>query len=160
MPGNNVLLTSLVEATPPADISMFPQTIGWQVLLVILILISIYFIYKKIDAWKRNRYRRDALKRLSTLMSLTNLQAIQQLNRILKETARIAFGEKKVARLYGDEWIIFLDKTSVNSFNSEVVKQWQSAIYDPHGSLSINEEMVKQLITLSGLWIQQHEVSS
>jgi len=158
MSGNNILLASLVETAPPPNVSLFPQTIGWQVLLVIFIIVGIYYIYKKIDEWKKNRYRRNALKQLSALESQANLKAIQQLNRILKETASIAFGEKKVARLYGDEWLVFLDKTSVNNFNSEEVKQWQCAIYNPHSSLVINQEMVKQLITLSGLWIKQHEV--
>lgn len=159
MSGNNILLAPLVEQTLPATVSMFPETIGWKVLLVIFIITFAYFLYKKIDKWKKNRYRRDAIKQLNELSSQSKVEVLQQLNRILKETASTAFGEKQVARLYGNDWLAFLDNTSANNFNSQETKQWQQAIYEPRSSEQIGEENIQQLIALSRLWVQQHEVS-
>ena len=159
MAGNNILLDPLVELEPPATVSMLPQTIGWKVLLGLAVILICYYSYKKLKAWRLNRYRRDAIKALSAISSHSKTDKILQLNRILKQTASAAFGVTEVAGLHGVEWLTFLDKSSKVDFDSPQAQLWQQALYDPKQSDEISDSELEQLINKSRQWINQHEVS-
>lgn len=159
MAGNNILLQPLVELDPPLPVSMFPQTIGWKVLLALFFLFVCFFSYKKITEWRCNRYRREAIKALLAIAPEEKSQKIRCLNRILKETASVGFGVTRVAGLYGQEWLSFLEKTSDISFQSTQAEQWQLALYDPNYSDNLSDEELNLLIEVSRQWINQHEVT-
>uniref|UniRef100_UPI0025E86600 DUF4381 domain-containing protein n=1 Tax=Algoriphagus sp. TaxID=1872435 RepID=UPI0025E86600 len=93
---------------PPA-VSFSFETIGWAILgglFTLCLLILVFFLIKR---YLNNRYRREALVALQEIES--NRQAFPQIFVILKSVAIQVFGREKVGNLYGNAWLIFLDKT-------------------------------------------------
>lgn len=159
MSSNNILLNALVEPALPAEISMWPATLGWKVLLLIGIVFAAFLIVKKLQAWRRNRYRRDALNALLVVESLSKTQALTHINQVLKQACCTAYGAKSVASLHNSSWLEFLDHTSPNDFITPITQQWQIALYDPTASEKITANDLLQLTQLSRYWLQQHEVN-
>ncbi|WP_172378797.1 DUF4381 domain-containing protein [Vibrio sp. Vb339] len=115
MSKNNILLSDLVEPAAMKTISMWPEAMGWKVLLGLLLLGFTLFVIKLYIRWKKNAYRREAIHQLTHLTNelqcsgaITH-QIIQQMNQVVKQAASVAYGRKSVAKLYGDEWYQFLN---------------------------------------------------
>ena len=99
----SIQLHDLYEPTP---VTFRFETPGWFVLAGIILLIAFILIVLQLRKYIKNRYRREALHKLSSLDS--SAQCIPSLLVILKQTAMHAFGRDKVGPLYGKEWLSFL----------------------------------------------------
>ncbi len=63
--GNPMLqLNEFVGIEMPKAIVFMPQTWGWWLLLSIVILLFVLFSYMKLRHWRKNRYRKQAVKRV------------------------------------------------------------------------------------------------
>ncbi|GIT86221.1 DUF4381 domain-containing protein [Roseobacter sp. OBYS 0001] len=101
------LINKLVEPVEPAPISMVPQTGGWVVLAVVLILVALYVVLRTRAHLQRNAYRKAALSALE--QAGDDAAAIAT---ILRSTALAAFPRAQVASLSGPEWLAFLDRSA------------------------------------------------
>lgn len=108
----NYALTGLVEIQLPKAVSLWPQTPGWWLLLVGLLLWGMVRAYKYIRSYWNNRYRRVALVRLQQLrrqFSAGDMTGLSSVPELLKATALQAYPRANVASLYGSDWELFLD---------------------------------------------------
>ncbi|ABG30232.1 DUF4381 domain-containing protein [Roseobacter denitrificans] len=99
------LINKLVEPVEPAPISMVPQTGGWVVLAIVLIVLALYGVLRIRAHLRRNAYRKAALSALE--QAGDDAAAIAT---ILRSTALAAFPRAQVASLSGPEWLAFLDR--------------------------------------------------
>ena len=103
--GNPLLRGSLVEIDALGAIDWVPQTAGGYALALLLAGWSGWRLWHRLRHWLRNRYRREALKRLRAVQPSPSLEA---LNSLLKITAMVASSRKEVAPLTGDAWCQWL----------------------------------------------------
>ena len=99
----NYALRDFFEVISPDSISWLPQTVGWRWLAAGLLLLAVRYSWRTLRHWYRNRYRREAIKRLQEVSkNYGSPEFLTDLNRVLKITALVAYSREQVARLSGD----------------------------------------------------------
>ena len=96
------LLDRMHELVLPEPVSWIPQTPGWWVLLAWLLAMAAFGAWQ-IGAYRhRNRYRREALRRLAMIESQAGRRpgTAAQIAGLLKRTALVAYPRRQVANLY------------------------------------------------------------
>lgn len=107
------LLELLHPPVVPELVSWLPQTVGWQILGLWALVTSILLVVYSVKAWRRNRYRRDALAVLDEIASRRHeASAPGEIALLIKRTALAVFPRERVANLYGEEWAQFLCESS------------------------------------------------
>ena len=182
-PWGNYLLEAIVETKAPDNISFWPQTIAWQLLLVLLIMIVIKKSYQSWRNYQANAYRREALAWLSQC-SLANEEDVRQLPALLRKTAILAnkrlLKENRVFpinsgqginNLSGSSWTKWLDEHCSKSHFSAQEEPCSPATYSAEKLLAqlaympeidLNNAAFKkgliQLIQQIELWITHHDL--
>lgn len=113
---NPDLLSQLRDIHYPAPISIWPLAPGWYFVIVIVCLSVMYGIYAWIRYWRRHRIKRIVLKRIAELQAqqaIASNNVAVELSSLLKRAALAKFPRHKVAGLYGEDWLLFLDKTAL-----------------------------------------------
>lgn len=105
---DNPLLSSLHEISLPADISWWPQTVGWQCLLLLLVGYLLYRLALIVRRYQHNAYRRAA--RLALLQLSTEQHDLALIPQILRRTALYAYQRQLVSPLIGQHWELWLDQ--------------------------------------------------
>lgn len=100
------LMNKLIDAPEPMPVSLMPQTVGWAVLAVALAIAAVLLVRALRQQHKANSYRRAALAALDGAGGDPRTLA-----RLIRQTALAAFPRERVAGLYGDAWLTFLDET-------------------------------------------------
>ena len=125
-----------------------PQTAGWYVLFALLALAAGFQLIKWIREWKRNRYRRAALRELPHTR-------IEDLSALLKRTALAAWPREDVASLTGESWLQFLNRTADQPLfetnpGSEIeeVAVRESSLLNPQGEGELRQR--------AEAWIRRH----
>jgi hypothetical protein len=111
------LFELLHDLVRPEPIAWTPQTIGWLLVLVWAVTVCGLLIWNRIQHWRRNRYRREALAELREISAREKLDQQAMANAIatlLKRTALAAYERDQVAHLYGKDWAEFLRRSSRN----------------------------------------------
>ena len=141
----------------PDPIEFSFDTWGWYFVGILLILVCFFFALRQIKHYKKNAYRREALKELNQVNpSKSNNELGQQLTElliILKVTAFKAYGRKNVATLYGKPWLLFLESKAKNTPFSKFEPIISRAIYK--NETPDNKEL-NELKNLSKKWILTH----
>lgn len=155
----NYLLHGIEEVHLPDAVEWWPQTVGWGVLGLFLLLALAYYLVLQAKLWWRNRYRREAIARLTAIEgSATNWQAIvRELPFLLKTTALQAFPRRAVAQLSGQAWLDFLDAQYTGpAFSDTLGAALLQVAYQPEGQWDFFEEEATTLISMSRGWIVGH----
>ena len=133
---------------PPLP-SWMPQTIGWYVVLALAAVILAWQALKWYRAWRKDRYRRQALAELVN----TNPE---QLSALLKRTALSAWPRNRIASLTGGEWLRFLnDSTDQPLFERPPANAIEDMAF---GKTPLSSADVEELRRTSGEWIRRHHV--
>lgn len=139
------LLDMLKPAPEPAPISMVPQTWGWVVLAVALLLVVGLIL---VTIWRHRRanaYRRLALKELDRCQNDPAKAA-----EIVRRAALAAFPRSQVAGLTGENWTNFLGQTadlsgfSASALGNLAAAPYRKGISDPNAA------------ELARYWIKSH----
>lgn len=146
------LLELMHDLVRPEPVSWMPQTPGWWIALAWLIAVIVILLWHRHRAWRRNRYRREALATLRSIEanSVDEKQVAGQIAILLKRTALAAYSRKEVAQLYGSEWAQFLCEAASNDpIIGQSAEQLATAAYraDSDG---------KALIAPARRWIKMH----
>jgi Domain of unknown function (DUF4381) len=126
-----------------------PQTAGWYVLFALLLLLAAWAVWRIFVNWRRNRYRREALREIARV----NVSAIPAL---LKRTALTAWPREKTASLSGDRWLQFLAARGDDSRFTDTLGQrlldldYRSSALEPAEEAGLRELATK--------WIRRHRV--
>lgn len=149
-------LANLQEIGLPEPVSYFPQTISWYIVLALVLLASLWMVWRWIRRWNSNHYRREALRELDVIE-----QAGQPLSRlpVLVKRAALAFAPREeVAALSGDAWLHFLGSTCPGSdFMSEKGRLLLDLSYASPDKLDqLSPDQKRELFSLVRLWIRRH----
>ena len=129
------------------------ETIGWKILAVLLVLIFLITLYNQIKLYKKNEYRRVAIKKLEVIESSKAQNQINNLNIILKQVAITSFGREQAAELFGDDWLAFLDTKSKKSQFVKYSVHFSDAIYK---NKEVDEITLKEIYKTTKNWIKTH----
>lgn len=115
-PMTETALRSLHDIAVPPPVSWMPQTWGWAAVAAIASALLLLFAFRAARRFRRNAYRREALRRLDEIeggmASPGNRDhAVRALAALLKRTALAAWPRTDVAALTGADWARFLDDT-------------------------------------------------
>lgn len=118
-PSNNSGALQLQDIHLPADAGVWPLALGWWVLLVLTILLTIWLLRKAYKIAKQKKKRRIILSELTTLQNqLTqspNNKTIASINILLRKVAISVYSREKIASLTGAEWLKLLDNSVKNA---------------------------------------------
>lgn len=162
----NPMVRDFNEIVPTAGVDWMPHTVGWYVLAFALGVVLLHRLLRALRQWLRNRYRREALRRLDAIAAQSAL-SLSAINALLKTTAMVAASREEVASLTGNAWLNWLTERVATS--SEMSKREAStreidtlSTYLNHGlyanSTTLdNDDPGKQpLLTAVRWWIQNH----
>lgn len=150
--GNPILRGELHEIVSPGPIDWLPQTLGWQILALVLAIGLLHRSWRRLRLWLRNRYRREARRRLSHLGPSIEASAV---NEVLKLTAMTAATRREVAALTGVTWCHWLEnRAATKIFSQESLQILGEALYSPQ--VSVTPAQRSALVREAHLWIDQH----
>ena len=150
-------LAQLRDIHLPAAVSWWPPAPGWWLLAAIVLAALIGLIVLLARRQRRRRYRRVALREAQALFA--NWQRhhdtgayLQAVNRLLKQTALVAYPQQQVASLSGADWLDFLDaKLRQPRFTEPDLREF-GALYQPEPQALAPE----QLHEATRFWIRRH----
>ncbi|MBS0450383.1 MAG: DUF4381 domain-containing protein [Proteobacteria bacterium] len=158
-------LSQLADVVLPPPVSWRPQTVGWEVLGVLLAVLALWLAWRGARRWWRNRYRREALAELRRLESswqadpATGPQLLEALPALVKRCALAAWPRELVASQSGAEWAQFLLANAGHATHgaqalAPLVREIQ--YHDPQALARVSPNDVRVLIDASRQWIQGH----
>ncbi|OZS43414.1 DUF4381 domain-containing protein [Photobacterium sanguinicancri] len=117
-PPSTYILRDIVDVAVPESVAWWPQTIGWQILALVILMACFVWGYRRIKVWWQNRYRREALQALATLDLGLPRESATSLLTILK--AVLVYLEPQNAALFGDALLQKLDSLLPSATPSSV----------------------------------------
>ncbi|MEZ8792288.1 DUF4381 domain-containing protein [Vibrio splendidus] len=161
-PPSTYILRELHDVAIPDSVSWAPQTIGWKILGVILLLVAIYLAYRLAQKWWNNRYRKEALQEL-VVLDARDKNSTERTFKVLKVVLR--YLDSSNAKLFGQAYVNRLNaylpgsaNTSENSnafFADEVSKLWMQSLIDPNVRLSFEQRL--EVIQTAMMWLKLHK---
>ncbi|MEJ5018774.1 DUF4381 domain-containing protein [Ochrobactrum vermis] len=121
-----IALRSLNDLAMPEPVSWFPQTWGWGLFALILLVLILSYLALWYKRWLRNAYRREAMKQLKAIRIqfqdpdqryVTAVSLVE----LVKRVAMVSWSRRSVAALSGENWVKFLaahDGTHMSSLLS------------------------------------------
>lgn len=150
-------LAGLRDIHLPGMIEPWPPAPGWWLLALLAALAVIALCVWLLGRWRANRYRREALAELASLLNDwqehgDNLAYLAALQRLLKRVALSSFPRENVASLTGEAWVQFLDQSTASHDFSMVETE---ALIDGNYRQDLEID-VATLQNIARLWIQKH----
>ena len=110
-------LAELRDIHMPQFMDIWPPAIGWWLLVALVLTLLIYGGYRLYRRWRGNRYRREAIAELKALRvdyqsHGDDARYIAGFQALLKRVALTYYPREDVARLTGESWVAFLDRTA------------------------------------------------
>ena len=142
------MIAQLVPPPEPPTVSMWPATPVAKGLGVLILLLLLLFIWRQIQIYRANAYRRAALAELQQAEGDG-----AKIAEILRRTALAAYPRKKVAALTGDDWLQFLNQHYPdNAFDGEVGRALLESPYRKSATAD-----TRALYEAARDWIRQHK---
>ena len=146
--------TNIGELIEPEAINYSFDTLGWYFVAAGLFIAIFIFVSLRIRMYRRNAYRRQAIKQIEMLKDSDGLSVIYEINKLIKITAIDLYGRLRVGSLHGAEWFDFLTM-SMNSEADYNFEAFNQALYNPSiSSLKSRNEFIE----FACLWFTKHKV--
>ncbi len=165
MTGEQAPLLDLYDIVLPEPVSWVPQTLGWWILLGILVVALAWATAAAIRRRRTNRYRALALAHLARIETeladpATRATAVTALPVLVKQTALAFRPRSEVAALSGSSWLRFLDDSYGGSGFTEGPGQLLStlAYSTPATTNTLPSAELEALVDLVRRWIRRHRV--
>ena len=144
-------LSQLRDIHLPPPVSAWPPAPGWG-LLAVLTLIALGLGVWGWLRYRRDRWRRAALKELRRLSEQEPAARIRELSVLLRRVALRRYPREEVAALSGEAWLALLDRAMgpEKPFQSEIGRILSVGPYLPDGAVE-----VEALIPLCERWIKR-----
>lgn len=150
-------LAQLRDIHMPPPIDTWPPAPGWFVLAALGLLAAIALLYWLYTRWRRNRYRREALKELAALRARFEQQHdkadfLTESQTLLKRVALTRYPREQVASLTGEAWVRFLDRSAnTDEFSMGAGQALIDGGYAPDPEVDVDT-----LHDLAAMWIKNH----
>ncbi len=159
-------IDGLHEIALPEAVSYLPQTVGWYLLLALIVALLVWLSIRWTRHSKANRYRSFALSRLEELERQLELEAgvrstsLTALPLLVKQTALEAYRRDDVASLSGEAWLKFLNKSYGGVDFTEGAGRLLPVLsyVSPNALQNINDDQITGLIDLVRKWIKHHQI--
>ncbi len=151
----NEELAKLKEIALPEAVSYTPETLAWYILFAVIFLLLLFFLWKRYKRYKKNLYRKDALKDLS---NIEKEKVFRELPILVKRVALVFTEREKIASLSDQKWLEF-SNTSYNGkgFLSDTGKILIDLSYASSNKISkYTEDEIDALFNLITEWIKKH----
>ncbi|MDT0553451.1 DUF4381 domain-containing protein [Urechidicola vernalis] len=151
-------ISKLTQETPelkpimePDPIEFSFETVGWTVLLWVLIISILVIAIRGMLLYRKNKYKRTALKKLKKLAPDSS-DINQQIATQLKIVAIQSYGRGTVAHLSGKDWTSFLQSKTKHTQFEELDSFLMECLYKNN----TDSAQTKQFLTFSKKWIKTH----
>lgn len=149
------LLAQLHDIQIPDPVYWWPLPMSVWSMLVAFLGLAIGLVWYLWNRHKNNRYRREALAQLPTLLAQHDSpsQKIMALNHLLKQVAITHYGRTRVAPLTGQAWVDFLHQTALYLNPPENLVELFAAGYQER---NIAPQQLDALIDYAKAWMKGH----
>lgn len=156
---NETYNSAIGQLIEPDPIVYSFNTPGWYMVLGLFLLTLLVIGFRQYRKYKRNAYRREALKKVEAILLQKENNTIYEINTLLKVIALQLFDRQKVASLIGMEWFSFLNSTLKSEYTiaEKEVRQITAALYNPNESSDKNT--INELADFAILWINNHRTN-
>lgn len=155
-PPSTYILRDIQDVAIPESVSWLPQTIGWKVLAVFLLVGLAFLTYRYALYRWNNRYRQEALSVLYALEP-SDRSSAKHVFEVLKSVLR--YLNSRNANVYGDKALTRLDSYLTDKappmFNDEASKIWMDSLINP--SVYLTYEQRKEIIGKAVTWVKHHQ---
>jgi hypothetical protein len=142
-----------------------PQTVGWWIVLGLVMVALAWAAWAVVRRRRSNRYRRLALARLEAIERAladptSRPSVLAELPVLVKRTALAAHARAEVAALSGDSWLEFLDRSYGGKGFTEGIGRLlpELAYATPASTSALPTEETRALVDLVRRWIRSHRV--
>ena len=163
MASADTTLANLREIPLPPPVPYIPQTIGWVVVALLLLVILAYIGWRVYQRHLKNRYRRDALAELAAIerkvrANASSREGLCELPALVKRTALAFAPREEIAGLTGRAWLAFLDRTyPAAGFVDGPGRLLSQLAYETGAGIdTLREDDVNNLLVLIRKWIARH----
>jgi len=158
---DTIQISGIGPMIAPEGLAAWPPAPGWYAVFALVCLLLIFFLGRFARSWRRNGYRREALRQLESIRNLTSEQVlaadIASLNRLLKITAMHHYSRERVASLTGKQWLEFLDSScSRSNFIAVPGSLLADSGFQASAQLNITPERWTGLLEETNRWIRKH----
>ncbi|MBA2653906.1 MAG: DUF4381 domain-containing protein [Gammaproteobacteria bacterium] len=148
------LIHQLRDIHYPPPVPIWPLAVGWYYVFGFLLIIMAVICYWWLKTMQKRRLKKIVLHRLEQLQVQQDSQQniAEELSMLLKRVALAIYPRREVAGLYGEEWLRFLDKTSLTTEFSQGAGRLL-VIYPYQGKA---EPLPEQLFHLIKNWVKKN----
>jgi len=145
----------------PEEVASWPLAPGWYLVIALVLLPLVFLVLRFLRSWRRNEYRREALRQLEGIGKLDTGQVcssqVAELNRLLKISAMHRYTRERVASLSGEPWLEFLGAScSGCDFTHAPGSLLKDSGFRGGGQLDITAEQWTGLLIEAKRWIRKH----
>jgi hypothetical protein len=160
-------LEKLADIAAPHPVSFVPQTWGWVVLAIFIVLLAVWVLLRWYRHRKANRYRAEALAELASIERAIEGNAapgaaLAAIPPILKRVALAAWPRSRVAALAQSRWVNFVaGAEGEGALPAPLVRLLDDAEYrPPKGFAAVSPEDARACARAARHWIDTHRVSA
>ncbi len=160
-PPTTYVLKGLSDVQVPPSISWLPHTIGWKILFIAFTAFSLFAIYNALKKYKKNRYRRLAIKDISLINSDNPYKATCELFHLMKRVA--VHLEPSNASKSGKELLqFFLETKTIDCvhFHKKLSEQALQQMWLPETKFTLIPEQVEVLLHQFRYWLLHHSLEN
>ena len=156
-------LQNLNDIVLPEAVGWWPLANGWYYLFAVLLLLLAWLIYRMIQSWNGNRYRRAALHQLQLLAKdIADKEkrdaGLRQIPVLLKRTALSVYPRNQIASLTGKHWLDFLNsKVSTDSFTDSTAGLLDKLSYSVGELNTVDTKAADEILSACKHWLQHHQ---
>lgn len=156
-------LERLHDIVEPVAVSWWPPAAGLWLLLAMLLLWLTVLVLLAWLAYRRNRYRREALRLLGDISPAlldprSRNDALGEVAQLLKRTALSAYPRAQVARLNGEQWLDFLDRSGgAGRFSQGAAALLGRISWQPQAGAKLSRQELKEIAAAARHWIIHHQ---
>lgn len=152
----NSALAPFNEPEVALTINHWPQTWGWYCLLVAGVILGLLKIHAQMKKWWRNRYRREALRRLQHTASQPMRKRLLAAHELLKIVSVYLYGREMIAPLNDTDWYDLLNgSVDTPTFTKEQQSSVHQALY---GGLELTETDIYAYLSAVESWLKMHRL--
>jgi len=158
-------LEQLADVVQPPPVPWTPQTVGWEVLAVVLAVLLLWLLWRAVRRYWRNRYRRDALAELRQLQATfdrdpgAGASVLVALPVLIKRCALSAWPREQVASLSGPRWAQFIEAHAghaVHGAHALAPLVREMSYHGPESLARVSVHDVDVLLVAARQWIEGH----
>lgn len=148
-------LNNLHDIMLPADIGFFPLAPGWYILFLLAMTLLFHFGSQKYQSYKKDQYRRDALKEMGTYKEHTKANTLELLS-LAKRVAICAYGREEIAKLYDNGWWDFVQTHSKVNLDDSCKAEISDLLYNKKSQS--RQILFDEVNSFVSVWIETHKV--